>query len=225
MDLTLFDLDGTLLPIDSDHAFGEYLVAIGWVDRDAFRRRNDAFYADYQAGRLDLRAYIDFATAPWRTRPAAEAQAMRARFVDEIVRPALRASAMRLVQRHQASGDRVAVVTATNEFITRPIADLFGVPDLIALELERDAAGRATGGIRGVPSYREGKVMRVEQWLAASGHAPADFARITVYSDSTNDLPLLEWCSHPVATNPAPALAAIAAERGWPVLNLFSEQQ
>jgi HAD superfamily hydrolase (TIGR01490 family) len=225
MDLTLFDLDGTLLPIDSDHAFGEYLVAIGWVDRDEFRRRNDRFYADYLAGRLDLAAYIEFATSPWRARPSAESDAMRARFVDQIVRPALRESALALVQRHRQAGDMIAIVTATNEFITRPIADLFGVTDLIAVELERDTMGLANGRVRGVPSYREGKVTRVEKWLTAAGRAAGDFGRVTVYSDSTNDLPLLEWCSHPVATNPGPALAAIAAERGWPVLNLFSEQE
>lgn len=222
MNLTLFDLDGTLIPTDSDHAFGEYLVAIGWVDADEFRRRNDAFYADYLAGRLDLPAYIDFATRPWRARPLPEAHAMRERFVDEIIRPALREPAVELVHRHRAAGDAMAIVTATNEFITRPIADLFAVEDLIALELERDDRGRATGRVHGVPSYREGKVARVEQWLAAAGRAAGDFERITVYSDSTNDLPLLEWGTHPVATNPGSALAAIAAERGWPVLNLFS---
>ena len=222
MNLTLFDLDGTLIPTDSDHAFGEYMVAIGWVDRDEFRRRNDAFYADYLAGRLDLPAYIEFATTPWRARPLPEAHAMRERFVDQIIRPAMHEQAVALVRRHQMAGDAVAIVTATNEFITRPIADLFGVADLIAPELERDAAGRATGRVHGVPSYREGKVARVEQWLAAAGRVAGDFDRVTVYSDSTNDLPLLEWCTHPVATNPGPALAAIAAQRGWPVLNLFS---
>lgn len=222
MNLTLFDLDGTLLPTDSDHAFGEFLVRAGWADGHEYRRRNDAFYADYQAGRLDLAAYIEFATAPWRKRPTLDALAVRQRFVDEVIRPAVRDSAISLVRRHQSAGDATAIVTSTNEFITRPIADLFGVPDLIALELERDADGRATGSIRGVPSYREGKVARVEQWLGAAGRAAGDFERITVYGDSTNDLPLLEWCTHPVATNPGPALATIAAQRGWPVLNLFS---
>jgi HAD superfamily hydrolase (TIGR01490 family) len=221
VDLTLFDLDGTLIDTDSDHAFGEFLVERGWADREHFRQRNDAFYADYLAGRLDQAAYIDFATAPWRERDHAEARELRDTFVRERILPVLPDGARALVQRHQDSGDRVAIVTATNEFITRPIADLFGVADLIALELARDTAGRVTGRVRGTPSFREGKIARVEQWLAACGQTPADFERRTVYSDSTNDLPLLEWCTHPVATNPGPGLEAVASARGWPILRLF----
>jgi HAD superfamily hydrolase (TIGR01490 family) len=225
VNLTLFDLDGTLLRIDSDHAFGGFMVAIGWADAEAFRRRNDAFYEDYQAARLDIDAYIDFATAPWRDRPAAQVLATRERFMREVVQPALDERALALVRRHQAAGERTIIVTATNEFITRPIAQAFGVADLIAVELVRDDNGRVTGAVHGVPSFREGKVVRVEQWLAAQGLRHADFDRINCYSDSTNDLPLLEWATHPVATNPAPALASLARERGWPVLNLFKEEQ
>lgn len=225
MNLTLFDLDGTLIDIDSDHAFGEFMVAIGWADREAFQRRNDAFYEDYQAARLDIDAYIDFATAPWRARPEVEALAMRERFMREVMHPTIDARALALVRHHQAEGDVVAIVTATNEFITRPIADALGVADLIAVELARDDNGGVTGALRGVPSFREGKVARVEQWLAGLGRRHADFTRVTVYSDSTNDLPLLEWATHPVATNPGPELAAIARERGWPLLNLFKEEQ
>ena len=225
MNLTLFDLDGTLIDIDSDHAFGEFMVAIGWADREAFQRRNDAFYEDYQAARLDIDAYIDFATAPWRDRPEVEALAMRERFMREVMHPTIDARALALVRHHQAEGDVLAIVTATNEFITRPIADALGVADLIAVELARDDNGGVTGALRGVPSFREGKVARVEQWLAGLGRRHADFTRVTVYSDSTNDLPLLEWATHPVATNPGPELAAIARERGWPLLNLFKEEQ
>lgn len=221
MNLTLFDLDGTLIATDSDHAFGQFLVDRGWADRVEFTRRNDAFYADYLAGRLDQAAYIEFATAPWRCRPAAQAEALRADFIRERILPAVHASALDLVRRHQAAGDRVAIVTATNEFITRPIADLFGVPTLLALELERDAQGRATGRIRGTPTFREGKIARVSQWLAGTGDAPAAFERITVYSDSENDLPLLEWATHPVATNPGAGLLSVAQSRGWPILRLF----
>jgi HAD superfamily hydrolase (TIGR01490 family) len=223
MNLTLFDLDGTLIETDSDHAFGEFLVEIGWAERDRFKHRNDAFYADYLAGTLDLAAYLDFATAAWRERPLAEALAVRERFVQQVMRPGLHASALALVRHHQAAGDRVAIVTATNEFVTRPIAGLFSVETLIAVELERDAAGRITGRAHGVPTFREGKVTRVTAWLDSLGHTRADFDRITVYSDSTNDLPLLEWCSHPVATNPSPALARIAADRGWKVLRLWGD--
>lgn len=225
MNLTLFDLDGTLIATDSDHAFGEFMVAIGWADGDTFRQRNDAFFADYQAARLDLAAYLDFATGAWRNRPEAEALAARERFMREVMRPALHERALALVRGHQAAGDQVAIVTATNEFVTRPIADAFGVSDLIAVELARDTLGRINGMVRGVPSFREGKIVRVEQWLATQGRRREDFDRITFYSDSTNDLPLLEWATHPVATNPGPALAAIARERGWPLLNLFEEEQ
>lgn len=220
--LALFDLDGTLLPGDSDHAFGEFLVARGIADGAEFRRRNDGFYADYQAGRLDIAAYIDFITADWRDRPAAEVAALSASYLERIIRPMLRTSALALVERHRAQGDLLAIVTATNDFITRPIATLFGVEALIATELERDGGGRVTGAIRGVPSFREGKVARVEAWLAAQGLRLGDFERSVFYSDSTNDLPLLEHVSHPVATNPGPALARVARERGWPVLELFA---
>ena len=221
MRLALFDLDGTLLPTDSDHAFGEFMVAIGWADGAQWRARNDDFYADYQAGRLDLDAYVDFATSAWRARPAAEALAARERYMHEVIMPQLHPSAHDLVRRHRDAGELVAIVTATNEFVTAPIATAFGVEHLIAVQLERDGDGRVTGRVRGVPSFREGKVRRVDDWLAELGHRWADFERVSFYSDSTNDLPLLERASDPVATNPTPALAAIARERGWRTLNLF----
>jgi HAD superfamily hydrolase (TIGR01490 family) len=225
VNLTLFDLDGTLIETDSDHAFGEFMVAIGWADGDAFRRRNDAFYEDYQAARLDIDAYIDFATAAWRGRPASDILDMRQRFMREVMQPVFDGRALALVRGHQSAGDLVAIVTATNEFITRPIADAFGVADLIAVELARDGEGRYTGAVRGVPSFREGKIVRVEQWLAMLGRRHADFDRVTVYSDSTNDLPLLEWATHPVATNASSDLATIARQRGWPLLNLFEQEK
>ncbi|MBL8323805.1 MAG: HAD family phosphatase [Rubrivivax sp.] len=221
MKLALFDLDGTLLPGDSDHAFGEYLVRLGWADAGEFARHNDRFYVDYQAGRLDIHDYIDFITEPWRARPLHEAEAASRSFIDDIVRPMLRPAATALIERHRTAGDRLAIVTATNDFVTRPIAELLGVADLIATELERDSAGRATGAIRGVPSFREGKVARVHSWLAAQGATLAGCERSVFYSDSTNDLPLLECVSDPVATNPAPALERLARQRGWPVLRLF----
>lgn len=222
MTLALFDLDGTLLPIDSDHAFGEFMIAIGWADADDYRRRNDAFYEQYKAERLDIDAYVDFCTAPWRDRPANELAAVQARFVDQVARPALRDSAIALVRQHREAGHLLAVVTATNEFVTRPIARLFGIDTLIATELERDAGGRVTGAIRGTPAFRAGKVERVHDWLHAQGRRFGDFDRQYFYSDSTNDLALLEHVSHPVATNPGPALEAVALERRWPILRLFA---
>jgi HAD superfamily hydrolase (TIGR01490 family) len=220
VNLALFDLDGTLLPFDSDHAFGEFMVELGWADAAAFRARNDAFLADHHAGRLDLAAYVDFATAAWRGRPMTEVLAARTRFVGARILP-LHAAALALVRAHQAAGDRVAIVTATNEFVTEPIAQAFGVADLIALQLLRDAQGHVTGAIRGVPSHREGKVTRVAEWLAHEGRDWSSFERVTVYGDSLNDLPLLERASEAVATNPGPALEALARERGWRVLRLF----
>ncbi|HSN32893.1 MAG TPA: HAD-IB family hydrolase, partial [Ideonella sp.] len=189
------------------------------------RERNDAFYAAYQAGTLDIAAYVDFATAAWRERPADELSALQQRFVDEMIRPVLRPAALDLVRGHQARGDLVAIITATNEFVTQPIAAAFGVVDLLAIELERDAGGTITGRIRGVPTFREGKVLRTEQWLASRGLRWGSFARISVYSDSPNDLPLLERATDPVATNPVPALEALARERGWRVLRLFDDQE
>ncbi len=219
--LALFDLDGTLLPSDSDHAFGEFLVRTGWADAAAHRRGNDRFYADYLAGRLDMAAYVDFATAPWRERPPAELDDVMARFLDDVIRPMLHPAALALVQRHRDAGHAVAVVTATNEFVTRPIARLFGVDELVATALARDPWGHVTGAIDGVPCYQAGKITRVEGWLAARGLGWADVTESHFYSDSTNDLPLLERVSHPVATNPVPALADIASQRGWPVIRLF----
>jgi HAD superfamily hydrolase (TIGR01490 family) len=220
MNLALFDLDGTLLPTDSDHAFGEFMVEIGWVDGAAWRARNDAFYAQYQAGTLDLGEYLEFATSAWRGRPLAEAEAARARFMREVIEPRLHDQARALVDQHRQAGDQVAIVTATNEFVTRPIAGAFGVEQLLAVELERDENGRVTGRALGVPTFREGKVTRVEAWLAAQGRQWADFDDVLFYSDSTNDLPLLERVRTPIATNPTPALEAIARERGWRIIKL-----
>ena len=219
--LTLFDLDGTLIAGDSDHSFGEFMVDIGWADGDAWRRRNDEFYATYVAGALDVHAYVDFATSAWRHRTPQEQGDAHARYMREVIGPMLTPQALALVRKHQDDGDLVAIVTATNEFITRPIAQAFGVPELLAIELERDARGAVTGAIKGVPTYQHGKVTRVGQWLQAQGAGWGDFDRISVYSDSINDLPLLERATDPVATNPSAALEAVAAERGWRFLRLF----
>lgn len=218
--LTLFDLDHTLLPIDSDYSWGEFTQAIGWTDPVEFKRRNDAFYEHYQAGTLDVHDYVRFATEAIRLRDTTQYEAAHARFMREVIEPALRPQALDLVRSHQSAGDDVVIVTATNEFITRPIAKVFGVPELIAVELQRDGSGWITGEIAGVPSMREGKVVRVEQWLAARGMDWLD-VETTFYSDSTNDLPLLEQVDHPVATNPDARLRTIALERGWRILDLF----
>ena len=221
--VTLFDLDHTLLPIDSDHSWGEFTQQIGWTDPVAFQARNDTFYEHYIAGTLDVHDYVRFAVEAIRLRDQAQYEQAHARFMREWIAPALRPVALDLVRTHREAGDRVAIVTATNEFVTRPIAAAFGVDELIAVELERDAAGWITGEIRGVPSMREGKVVRVQQWLAAQGLDWLD-VESTFYSDSMNDLPLLEKVDHPVATNPDPRLRTLALERGWRILDLFQRQ-
>jgi len=219
--LALFDLDHTLLPLDSDHAWGEFTVKLGWRDAHTHSRANDAFYAQYKAGTLDIAAYVRFATSAVREQGQAKSDLAHARFMEQVIRPAIRPQAIELVREHQRAGDTVVIVTATNEFVTRPIAQAFGVDELIAIELERDAQGEPTGEIRGTPSFREGKVARVEQWLAARGLSWDRVTNSSFYSDSINDLSLLEKVHQPVATNPDERLGAIAAERGWRILTLF----
>jgi HAD superfamily hydrolase (TIGR01490 family) len=221
--LALFDLDHTLLPIDSDYAWGVFTQTIGWTDPVLFKRRNDAFYEHYKAGTLDIHEYVRFATEAVRRQGPHEGAAAQLRFMREVVQPNLLQPALALVRQHQQAGDEVVIVTATNEFVTRPIARAFDVAELIAVELERDAGGWFTGAIHGVPSAREGKVTRVQQWLAAGGRGWAD-VETTFYSDSLNDLPLLEQVDHPVATNPDDRLRALARQRGWRILDLFDKK-
>ena len=220
--LALFDLDDTLLPLDSDHAWGEFMVREGWVDAAQFKRANDVFYADYRAGRLDIHAYITFTTQPIRTRDATALADAQRRFMAEVIRPNLRPAAFELVATHRDLGDAMALVTATNDFVTAPIAAALGIDTLIAVRLERGPGATITGRIDGTPSYREGKVTRVGEWLATLGLTWSDFERVSVYTDSLNDLALLERATDPVATNPTPALEAIAKARGWRILKPYS---
>jgi HAD superfamily hydrolase (TIGR01490 family) len=221
MKLALFDLDNTLLPIDSDYAWGEFSQQIGWTDPVSFKARNDQFYADYQSGVLDIHEYVRFATHAVRLKGPEQAEMAHRQFMNEIILPAVKPSAMALVKQHQAAGDHVMIVTATNEFVTRPIATAFGVSELIAVELARNAQGWITGEISGTPSFKEGKVTRIAQWLAARNLNWSD-VHISFYSDSINDLPLLEMAQTPVATNPDARLRQLATERGWRTLQLFS---
>jgi len=219
--LTLFDLDHTLIPMDSDYEWNAFTTTLGWHDPVEFNRRNDAFYEQYKTGTLDIFEYVHFATQALCAQGAAIAEAAHAKFMASVVQQAIQPQALTLVQQHQAAGDAVLIVTATNEFVTRPIADAFGVPELIAIELERDpVSGWFNGGIVGTPSFREGKVTRVAQWLTQRGLS-WDKVESTFYSDSMNDLPLLEKVTHPVATNPEDRLRTIALDRGWRILELF----
>ena len=226
MRLTLFDLDHTLIPIDSDYSWGVFTTTIGWTDPLEFARRNDEFFAHYKAGTLDIHDYVRFATEAVRQQGATNSIAAHELFMRDVIKPALKEAALSLVGKHADAGDQTVIVTATNEFITRPIADAFGVKELIAVELERDTApggtGWITGEIKGVPSAREGKVMRVEQWLASRGMGWAEVDS-TFYTDSINDLALMEKVAHPVATNPDDRLRAIATQRGWRILDLFAK--
>jgi HAD superfamily hydrolase (TIGR01490 family) len=223
MKLALFDLDHTLLPIDSDHSWGDFTIQLGWVDAQSFAQQNDAFYEQYKAGTLDIHAYIRFSTAAFRSQGPERAAQAHAQFMREVIEPAIRPEALALLKKHRDAGDHIVIITATNEFVTRPIVNALGVSDLIALELERDANGWFTGEIAGTPTLREGKVVRLQQWLAQRDLTLAD-VNATFYSDSRNDLPLLEQVQHPVATNPDDTLRAAALARGWPVLELFPKQ-
>jgi len=220
MKLALFDLDHTILPIDSDQSWGRFTSTLGWTDAVEFNRKNDAFYAHYQAGTLDIHDYVRFATEAFCTRPRDEAEAAHARFMREVIQPVIREEALALLNKHRAAGEQLVIITATNEFVTRPIAQAFGVDELIAVELVRDAQGWYSGEILGVPSLREGKVERLQQWLHQRG---LDWNKVetTFYSDSSNDIPLLQRVNHPVATNPDAKLKAFALEKGWPILELF----
>jgi len=223
MKLALFDLDHTLIPIDSDYEWGVFTTALGWNDAADFASKNEAYYRQYKAGTLDIHDYVRFATRAIRQQGATKSEAAHADFMRAVVQKAIQPQALQLVQEHQAAGDAVVIVTATNEFVTRPIAAAFCVPELIAINLARDpASGSLTGEIDGIPSFREGKVARVEQWLA-SRQLGWDDVQSTFYSDSINDLPLLEHVTHAVATNPDERLRAIALDRGWRILELFRD--
>lgn len=219
--IAMFDLDHTLLPLDSDYSWGRFTAGLGWVDRAAFDRQNEKFFRDYRAGTLDIDAYVAFATAAFLAQGQAAAEAAHARYLQDIIAPEIRPQAVELVQDHKKQGATTIVITATNEFVASPVARLFG-PDLVmAVELQRDAAtGWFKGLVHGVPSFREGKVQRIESWLAQQGLAWNDVDS-SFYSDSINDLPLLERVDNPVATNPDDTLRAIAQNRGWRILDLF----
>jgi HAD superfamily hydrolase (TIGR01490 family) len=221
MRLALFDLDHTLLPMDSDHGWGEYTVDIGWREPAAFKARNDAFYENYKRGQLQPAEYLMFATEAIREQGAIRSIAARANYMAAVIEKQVKASALDLVQMHRARGDFLLLVTATNEFVTAPIAQRFGIDHLIAVQLEKGANGWYTGRSTGTPSYQEGKIERVMQWLAARGKTWSDVQHSTFYSDSMNDLPLLEKVHEPVATNPDPRLRALAEQRGWKILDLF----
>jgi HAD superfamily hydrolase (TIGR01490 family) len=222
MNLALFDLDKTLIPIDSDHAWGEFLVRSGIVDSQLFKAANDRFYAQYVAGTLNIAEYIQFALQPMALKPLATIAQWHAQYMAEVIKPVILPSAKLLVEKHQRNGDLCAIVTATNEFVTGPIASLFGIEHLIAIRCDTLPDGRLAGTSTGIPSFGPGKITRVQQWLSNMNLALNQFEKSWFYSDSRNDLPLLRTVTHPVATNADEVLRAEAQSKGWQCLELFS---
>ncbi|CAE6711513.1 HAD family hydrolase [Paraburkholderia nemoris] len=222
--LALFDLDHTLIPTDSDHEWGRFMVKQGMVDAENFARENDRFFADYKAGKLDIHAYLIAMLTPLSKYTRAQLAELHAQYMHEVITPAIFPVALELVREHREAGDLCCVVTATNEFITRPIAQAFGVDALIACEAETvDGQPHSpyTGRPTGTPSYKEGKIVRTEAWLASLGKTWSDFEHSYFYSDSHNDIPLLEKVTDPIATNPDDTLRAHAQAKGWRILELF----
>lgn len=216
MTLAIFDLDNTLIAGDSDHLWGEFLCDRGIVDEEYFRRENARFFADYQRGELDIEAYLAFALEPLAGKTMASLAQIRDEFLRERISRLMLPKASKLLDSHRTRGHRLLVITATNEFVTRPIVTLLGIDDLLGCALEvRDGviSGRPTGTL----TYREGKVTRLTEWLAAENES---LEGAWFYSDSHNDLPLLQRVSNPVAVDPDERLTAHAKAQGWPILSL-----
>ena len=216
MALAIFDLDNTLLAGDSDYLWGRFLVQKGAVDAERYERENERFYQLYKEGRLDIFEFLRFSLAPLRQHPRKDLESWRSEFLETQIAPLISEQALQLVEKHRQAGDTLIIITATNAFVTRPIAQRFGVEHLIASEPET-LNGHYTGEVAGEPSFREGKVNRLQAWLEAND---ADLLGSWFYSDSHNDLPLLERVEHPVAVDPDEALSKVAQERDWPILQL-----
>ncbi len=219
MDLVLFDLDNTLLAGDSDYEWARFLIEKGVVDGAEYEAKNDEFFSQYKAGTLDILQFLDFQLAPLAAHPRDLLDRWHAEFMDLKVRPMIGAPARRLVAQHIAKGSLCAIITATNSFVTAPIAREFGIAHLIATDPE-EIDGRFTGRPAGTPCFREGKIVRMNDWLASQSRRLEDFAASWFYSDSRNDLPLLERVSRPIAVDPDDLLRSVAGNRNWPVISL-----
>jgi HAD superfamily hydrolase (TIGR01490 family) len=216
MILAIFDLDNTLIGGDSDHLWGQFVCEQGMVDGASFAEENERFYRDYQVGNLDIDAYLRFALAPLRGRSLTELAALHNIFMRSKIEPIMLPRAIELIADHREQGHHILVITATNDFITRPIAGALGIDDILACEAEI-INGQYTGEPIGIPSYHEGKVTRLNCWLTEH-HAQIDGAYF--YSDSHNDLPLLEMVDNPVAVDPDDKLLRRAQDAGWPIISL-----
>lgn len=220
MSLAIFDLDNTLIAGDSDHCWGEFLVERGVVDPVSFKEANDQFYRDYQTGGLDIEAYLTFALEPLTRFTMTELDELHRTFMREKIEPLRLPKAMALIDQHRRASDTLLIITATNSFITRPIATWLGVDNLLACDPEI-IDGRYSGRTRNSPCFQHGKVTRLNEWLDNAGTSMTDSY---FYSDSANDIPLLEAVSHPVAVDPCPRLRHHAQERGWPIISLRSNE-
>ena len=220
MNLALFDLDHTLIPCDSDVRWSEFLVRNGKLTEEDLRS-GQRFFQQYKNGTLNLNEFLQFQLKPLREIEKTELFKLRDLFISESIKPMIKTAAKDLVLKHLNNGDTCAIVTATNEFITEPIADLFNVEKLIATLLDTDISGNFTGKIIGIPSFRAGKVKRVSAWLSSNGRTLKSYNKSYFYSDSINDLPLLKCVTNPVVTNPDVRLRALANEFGWVINDLF----
>ncbi|QRX84626.1 HAD family phosphatase [Glaciimonas sp. PAMC28666] len=223
MNLALFDLDHTLLPIDSDYEWGQFLIRIGAVDADQFKKSNAEWFAQYQAGTLDPVKYLEFTFGTLSSFPRKQLDAWHVQFMKEVIIPRITPQALDLLQQHHDAGDLVAIVTATNSFVTEPIAKALGVDFLIASDPETTDDGEITGKLLDTPTYGPGKVIHTHAWLATMDMTLSSFPRSFFYSDSHNDLPLLLLVTDPIATNPNALLKAHADAHGWSILQLFDE--
>jgi HAD superfamily hydrolase (TIGR01490 family) len=223
--LALFDLDHTLLPCDSDYEWGQFLARLGVVDGDDYARKNERFYQDYKEGKLNIDEFLRFALKPLSEHSREQLKEWHDAFMKEVITGHLRQQAIDLVKRHQDAGDVCCVITATNSFVTRPIVESFGIEHLIATEPATTAnnpLASFTGEVQGIPNFREGKIQNLHDWLKSKKLALDTLSRSYFYSDSMNDLPLLEKVSHPIATNPDDRLRSEAQKRNWPILELFA---
>lgn len=219
MQLALFDLDNTLLAGDSDFQWGQFLISQGVLDRELHSARNLQFYEDYKQGVLDIDAFLEFQLGPLSHHLRSQLDAWHELYMAQTVRPMITEKARALVEKHRRNGDLLVIITATNSFVTGPIAREFGVEHLIGTTPE-EKNGQFTGRVSGVPSFKEGKITRLLQWLEARGQKLDDFETSWFYSDSHNDLPLMKMVDKPVAVNPDAQLQAYAEEQGWPIISL-----
>ncbi len=219
LNLALFDLDNTLLAGDSDYNWSLFLIEEGLLDAKTHHDRNEQFYLDYKNGNLDIFAFLRFQLQPLSQHPKKFLDELHVKYMQKVIKPMMTDKAQALVNQHKAAGDLCVVITATNSFVTKPIATAYGIEQLIGTDPEM-VNGQYTGGVSGVPSFQEGKVTRINQWLAERGKTLSDYEKSYFYSDSHNDLPLMKLVTNPVAVDADATLTAYAIEKNWPMISL-----